>query len=220
MTSPSLFIMSEDSEEKNWKNIPIRMRKIAVEALGEKAVRKPGFKFHGSHIFAGKPPWDGIDKSDRVEILESCLELIGENDCRLVYGRCDKVKLQRYSHPMHPHSVAIWLCYERGAAYANRTKSLLNFIAASGTRALSKVAEEVLADYRRIGPPFGTAVNFENVVDNVQFLPSGSSYHLQLCDLWLWTTQRYHTHKPTETDIAELHKVYRGQLFDSGSFPY
>jgi hypothetical protein len=101
------------AEEKHWKSIATAMQNIAVDTLGKTAVKQPGFKFHGSCIFAGRSPWDGIAKVDRVSILKECLKLICQFECRLVYGRCDKVKLQRYKKPMHPHGIAIWLCYER-----------------------------------------------------------------------------------------------------------
>jgi hypothetical protein len=206
--------------EKSWKDIPKGLHRIAVDALGEAAANQANFSFHGAHLFAGKPPWNGIAKADRIAILEKCLRLIKSSGCRLIYGRCDKVKLRKYRSPMHPHGVAIWLCYERAAKFANAQDSLLTFIAASGTRSLSKVAEETLDGYRDDGPPFGRPEDLSNVVDTVHFLPSNASPHLQLCDLWLWTTQRFHATTPPQGDIAVLHGIYRQQIYAAVTFPY
>jgi hypothetical protein len=121
---------------------------------------------------------------------------------------------------MHPHSVAFWLCMERAARYARvRAHSLVSIIAASGTRGLSKVAQEFLAEYRGNGAPFGRTVDVSNVVDRVQFLPSHESPHLQLCDLWLWVVQRLQTH-PGEGDVEDLYHAFIGLFYDAATFPY
>ena len=207
-------------EEKHWKSIASAMHKIAVDALGKNEAKKDGFKFHGSCMFAGREPWKGISKPNRLAIIAECLGLIKKFDCRLIYGRCDKDKLKKYTRPMHPHEISTWLCYERAAQYANQINSLVSLVAASGPRGLGQIASDVLENYKRFGPPFGRPVSMENILDTVQFIPSSKSCHLQLCDLWLWTTQRFHSMNPPEDEIAELRKIFKHQFYAVATFPY
>jgi len=206
--------------ETNWPAIIDSMHAIAVDAVGEQAASSSGFKFRGAEIFAGHGPWQGMSKPERLAVMASCLNLLGPQKCRLVYGKCNKQRLQQYRYPMHPHSVAFWLCMERAATYARGANSLLSLVAATGTRGLSRVAQEFLTAYRQNGPPFGRTVNVAHVVDRVQFIPSYESSHLQLCDLWLWVVQRIQTRQPQEDCVAELYDSIVLQFYDSATFPY
>lgn len=207
-------------DEKSWKTIATEMRRIAIDALGEAAVKQPGFKFHGNQLFTGNGPWKGIAPERRLAIYSACMTLIYRNHCRLIYGKCDKAKLRRYSQPMHPHEVGFWLCLERAARYASNSNSLVSLIAATHKYGLSKVAQDCLTRYRTQGAPFGRTVDIEHVVDQVQFIGSAQSPHLQLCDLWLWVIQRLHTHVPKEDCVEDLYDEISGCFFDSAQFPY
>lgn len=207
-------------EEKSWKTISTEMHRIATDSLGEELVSQPGFKFHGNQLFAGNGVWRSIDKDRRLAIYSECLALICRNHCRLIYGKCNKAKLQRYRQPMHPHEVGFWLCLERAARYAANSDSLVSLIAASSKIGLSKVAQECLTNYRKNGAPFGRTINIEHVVDQVQFISSVHSPHLQLCDLWLWVIQRLHTHDPKEDCVEDLYIEIEECFYDSATFPY
>jgi hypothetical protein len=206
--------------ENDWLAIAESMRKIASDAIGKNAAGQRGFKFRGAEIFAGHGPWQGMHKRERLSVLSSCLSLLGPNSCRIVYGKCNKRRLQQYVYPMHPHSVAFWLCMERAVKFAINSNSLLSLVAATGTRGLSKVAQEFLTEYRANGAPFGRTVDVSGLVDRVQFVPSYESPHLQLCDLWLWVVQRTQTHQPLEECVADLYDLLVGRFSDAGTFPY
>jgi hypothetical protein len=57
------------------------------------------------------------------------------------------------------------------------------------------------------GAPFGRTVEIAHIVGCLQFVPSCSSFHLQLCDLCLWVIQRVQTRDPVEQPVEELYDI-------------
>lgn len=137
------------------------------------------------------PTWNQVQVGDRIDVYGRCISISEDLNLPLVLGCCDKVKLQRYVHPVHPHAMAFCLCLERIARYACANNSLVMLIADGCSRSTREITKQVLDDYRTCGAPFGRSVDLSMVIDTVHFMNSHESPHIQLCDLLLYAIRRF-----------------------------
>ena len=136
-------------------------------------------ELHGKEILHGSKGWRAISVADRLKILAQCVDVIENNDLHLVSRGCNKVLLKdRYARPEHPHSIALWLCLERIAAYAIKKKQLAVMIADDCSSDHKNLSHKTLVKYREHGAPFGPTVDFSNLTDTIHFMPSHDSAHI------------------------------------------
>ena len=99
--------------------------KIAMEQIVEFAIQyghdsvPATCELHGKEIWQGNKGWRRISTEVRPEVLSRCVSVMDREGLRIVRAGCNKRLLRdRYTHPAHPHSIALWLCLERGARVA------------------------------------------------------------------------------------------------------
>lgn len=196
-----------------WMGLKTSLTRVAKDALG---TVPDSFEFHGSELYRGKGVWKHTSLADRMDIYRECLSLLNVYDIDIVYGRCDKKLMQRYTRPFHPHYIAFWLCLEGIAKYMAARDELGFIVADDSEEGTRKVARKVLRDYRKKAP-FGMAVDVSRVIDTVHFMSSIESPHIQLCDLALFVIRRKQVFNDDRYGLAEL--VMR-RIRDGRTFPY
>ncbi|NYF79482.1 DUF3800 domain-containing protein [Granulicella arctica] len=176
-------------------------------------------ELHGKEILHGSKGWRRVSVADRLSILTQCVEVMEKNDLRLVSGGCNKVLLrERYAHPEHPHSIALWLCLERIATYARQRNQLAVMIADDCSSDHKELSHKTLVRYRTHGAPFGPTIDFSRLIDTIHFMPSHDSAHIQLCDVAMYINQRYRMKK--DFRIQQLWYRCNNLYMGSNVIPY
>lgn len=119
-------------------------------------------ELHGKEILQGSKGWRKVSMDDRLSILSRCLDVIEQNDVKMVAGGCDKKKLLRkcYAKPEHPHSLTLWLCLERIARVAKQQNQLAVLVADDCSWSHKELSRKALLHYREHGAPYGPSVDF------------------------------------------------------------
>lgn len=207
--------------DQAWSGIRVGLSDLAKHAR-KKGFRKERLEFHGLDLFQGtdRSGWGDVPRASRMDIYHQCLDLASRHQVRLVLGCCDKLKLKRkYSKPEHPHAIAMWLCLERIARYAKSQQSLAYVVADNGSPAAKEISVKVLNDYRKKGAPFGGTVDFSRLIDTIHFMDSRESYHLQLCDLALYSIRRIESGVACAA-VKPLAEKALAQIWDRRTIPY
>lgn len=206
--------------EDHWSGVASDMKDIRKHA------RQRGYKgrvleFHGTEVFQGRKGsgWESVTFVERMGIYGSCLEILKTRELSLLLGCCDKPKLKaRYKHPEHPHALAMWLCLERIARYANACNTLTMMVADDCSESVRHISRKALSDYRKTGAPFGMTLDFSNLIDTVHFMNSAESAHIQLCDMALFAIRRYEATQ--DPKIQSLAIAALGRVRDRRTIPY
>ena len=205
------------THESAWLPLKREMESIAHDVSGH-GVLSGSFEFHGVELYQGMGRWRGVPMNERLAFYGKCVDLIVKYELSLIVGCCDKTRMSEYGLTIHPHSLAFLLCMERVAKYASERNSLVMLVADDSSQSVRDATREVLATYRSCGPPFGTAVDLECVIDTVHFLNSGESRHIQLCDLALYALQRWELKRTLA--IETIAKSVLSRIADRKTMPY
>jgi hypothetical protein len=219
-TQPIHYVGALAVPEVQWAGVASDLKAVRKDA------RQSGYKgkvleFHGTEVFQARKGsgWESVKFTDRLRIYESCLKIISARDLWIVIGCCDKPKLKsRYTAPEHPHALAMWLCLERIAKYANSAGTLTMMVADDCSDGVKSISRKVLADYRVRGAPFGMTLDFSNLIDTIHFMNSAESAHIQLCDMALFAIRRFEATK--DPKIQSLANTALARVRDRGTMPY
>lgn len=201
--------------ESKWLAVRDDMLSIARDALG--GTLPEGFEFHGKELYRGEGIWSDLKFGRRLRVFEDSLSLLTDHDLHMVVGTCDKKRLVGYASPLHPHSVAFWLCLERVAEYVGNHGELGFIVADDSAQKTRDLAKAVLDNYRRTGPPFGRPVDLSSVIDTVHFMSSNESLHIQLCDLALYVIRKK---RASQDDKYKLASRVLPRIKSQKTFPY
>lgn len=173
--------------EAQWRGIRDAMQAVC-DHVTQWGLDSP--EFHGNLLFHGNKEWAVLTEPQRIAIYEQCAAILESHDVFMVIGSADKSRLNRYPDPMDPRDVAFWMALEQ-LAQATALHNELVFVVADDTDAETRQRiRNLLARYRRAGPPFGSPVDVGHIIDTVHFMNSRDSLHLQLCDLALFGFHR------------------------------
>lgn len=95
---------------------------------------------------------------------------------------------------------------------------LVYIVADQSDRDTRNVIHSLLWDYRLSGPPFGSPIPIQHIIDTVHFMESHESRHLQLCDMALFGVQRIR--RARNGNFAPVFSRFYNRVFSKRTFPY
>jgi len=215
---PLLLIGAILVPETSWKTTQAAVRSLKREFAAELNLPLEDVELHGTELFGGKGIWRKVPKDQRLLWYRKCIDILAAQGLQLAIGACDKRKLAaRYSNPLHPHYVALFLCLERIAKYAKESEQLATLIADDCSQDLRQLSKKTLKQYRESGAPFGPTQDISSIVDTFNFVDSRESEHLQLCDLALFAIRRF---RALQDDMDGIYGAVSRQVFSSATMPY
>jgi hypothetical protein len=194
------------------------VRALKQELAAELNLPIQDVELHGTELFGGKGIWRKVSKESRLLWYRKCIDLLPAQGLQLVVGGCDKQKLaSQYANPFHPHYVALFLCLERIARYAEAKRQLATVIADDCSQDLRQLSKKTLKQYRESGAPFGPTQDISSIIDTFNFVDSRESEHMQLCDLALFSIRRF---KVLQDDMNGIYGAVARQVYLSSIMPY
>lgn len=197
--------------ESEWLAVQCEAQHIAQSVPGTP-------ELHGNLVFHGNRQWSGIDESTRIAIFDQCTDVVESHGLYMVIGTTDKAKLSRYAHPMDPRAIAFWMTLEQLAQATTHDGQLVYVVADQTDRNTRAVIHKLLQNYRLSGPPFGTPISIQHIIDTVHFMESHESWHLQLCDMALFGAQR--SRRTGNGDFTPIFMRLNNRVFSKRTFPY
>ena len=197
--------------ESEWLAVQSEAQHIAQSVPGTP-------ELHGNLVFHGNRQWSGIDESTRIAIFDQCTDVVESHGLYMVIGTTDKAKLSRYAHPMDPRAIAFWMTLEQLAQATTHDGQLVYVVADQTDRNTRAVIHKLLQNYRLSGPPFGTPISIQHIIDTVHFMESHESWHLQLCDMALFGAQR--SRRTGNGDFTPIFMRLNNRVFSKRTFPY
>lgn len=179
------------------------------------------FELKGAHVWNRKKHFLNLNQNDRIAFYEGCAQIATINNCKLIYGCCNKPELaRRYVKPFHPFSMAALLCIERIAQFCN-TNNELGVVIADENAETESTFRNIVRNYRRFGPPWGKPINLRNLSDNIHYMSSRDSRHIQICDMLGWLINRNRTKtNGIEPQLQAAYRATHALVIDSGEMPY
>ena len=188
------------------KRVESDIRAIGFDSFGAASL-EPGFEFKGSALFRGDRSCTDLSTSERVQIYQRLLRLIGEHEMTLFVRGIDKTRYaERFSGdvPEHPHqrcfqylleSIDRWLQErqpEPGSVDPFDSEPCYGLIVADEQREMARALVESFAQWRSTGTASGykpRTIRF--LVDTVHYVPSQDSRMIQLADCVAFVRGRY-----------------------------
>lgn len=133
-------------------------------------------------------------------------------------GRLIKKSWARYANSMGPRAIAFWITLEQLAQAAVSNGQLVYVVADQTDRGTRTVIQSLLRDYRLSGPPFGAPIEIQHIIDTVHFMESQESWHLQLCDMARFGTQRIR--RAGNGDFEPIFSRLHNRVLSKRTFPY
>ncbi|HEY3295539.1 MAG TPA: DUF3800 domain-containing protein [bacterium] len=229
-SQPYHYVLALGVDEAKWTSIKTAyyaLIKAVLPRIGVDSSNCPypilpaDFELHACEIWHRKGVhFRNLSMHDRVNLIQGAAEIIDRHKCEIVYGRCPKSKLAKYSSPAHPHWCAALICLERIARVCTRNNALAVVVADQNLE-VQDMVKDVVSHYRHHGPPFGPAQNLQCITDNVHFMDSRGSEHMQLADVCTWLIARNERRaNGIDPALAQAHKLVRQNVSDWRSFPY
>jgi hypothetical protein len=144
---------------------------------------EPDFEFHGTDLFGGRGPFQGMEPADRVRIYDEVLRGIELVEGEVIVRGVHKPGLDgRYAHPFHPHDVALMFTIESIERMA-RSHDCQVLLVADEAKEVEDTALRDLVNYQELGTQWGWRTErIERIIDTIHFVPSHRNCAIQVAD--------------------------------------
>ncbi len=223
-SQPYHYLLALAVEESIWLQIVADydglIKSVMPSVYNRSGLLPLDFELHGTEIWNRKRHFRNLTTTERIALIEGACQIISNHNCEIVYGRCPKAKLAIYSRPAHPHWCAAFICLEAIARICTRVSSLA-IVVADQCSETEPIVKDFVLNYKRNGPPTGTGQNMQLITDNVHFMRSTESVHMQLADIATWLISRNEKRVGgIEASLNPALRLVRRQVKFNRDFPY
>jgi hypothetical protein len=150
-----------------------------------------GFEFHGGDLFSGAAPFDERTPKERIEIYDEVLRGIEMVGAEVIIRGVHKPGLgRRYTHPYHPHDVALMFTIESIERMARECDCQV-LLVADEAKEIEDAALRDLVNYQELGTQWGWRTEkIERIIDTIHFVPSHRNCGIQVADCAAYVAAR------------------------------
>lgn len=166
-----------------WDEITVSVNRCCQKYFPEWGI-DPMVEIHAKEIWNRCGAFKHTTPAQRLVFFDELLESVfAIGEVTYLWGAADKQKLSNYKKPFSPIDVSAWMLTERIAEFCHVQAKKAVVIMDENLFSEQKIKDYVV-EYRKHGPMVGHhRADLSCIYDNVHFIDSDSSRHIQVSDV-------------------------------------